>query len=52
MTAALGDDMGRSRSTTRLMHGIAGAASGTVPIVRVPVFQRQIVSGMTAGAVE
>ena len=53
MTAALGNYMGQNQSMTRLMHGIAGAVSVMVPVVvLVFVFQRQIVSGMTAGAVK
>ena len=53
MTAALGNYMGQNKSLARLMHGIAGAVSVTIPIViLIYVFQRQIVSGMTAGAVK
>ena len=53
MTAALGNYMGQNKSMDRLMHGIAGAVSVTVPIVvLIYVFQKQIVSGMTAGAVK
>ena len=53
MTAALGNYMGQNQSMTRLMHGIAGAVSVMMPVVvLVLVFQRQIVSGMTAGAVK
>ncbi len=53
MTAALGNYMGQNKSLERLMHGIAGAVSVTVPIViLIYVFQRQIVAGMTAGAVK
>lgn len=53
MTAALGSYMGQNQSVARLMHGIAGAVSITIPIiVLVFVFQKQIVSGMTAGAVK
>ncbi len=51
MTAALGNYMGQNQSVARLMHGIAGAVSVTVPIViLVYLFQKQIVAGMTAGA--
>ena len=53
MTAALGNYMGQNRSMDRLMHGIAGAVSVVVPIIiLIFVFQRQIVAGMTAGAVK
>ena len=53
MTAALGSYMGQNQSVARLMHGIAGAVSITIPIiVLVFLFQKQIVSGMTAGAVK
>ena len=53
MTAALGSYMGQNQSVARLMHGIAGAVSITIPIIiLVFVFQKQIVSGMTAGAVK
>ncbi|KII11668.1 carbohydrate ABC transporter permease [Phaeobacter sp. S60] len=53
MTASLGSYMGQNQSLARLMHGIAGAVSITIPIiVLVFVFQKQIVSGMTAGAVK
>ena len=51
MTAALGNYMGQNQSVERLMHGIAGAVSVTIPIIiLVYLFQKQIVSGMTAGA--
>ncbi|MEM0937443.1 MAG: carbohydrate ABC transporter permease [Pseudomonadota bacterium] len=51
MTAALGNYMGQNQSVERLMHGIAGAVSITLPIiVLVYAFQKQIVAGMTAGA--
>ncbi|MEL6734414.1 MAG: carbohydrate ABC transporter permease [Pseudomonadota bacterium] len=53
MTAALGSYMGQNQSVARLMHGIAGAVSITIPIIiLVFLFQKQIVSGMTAGAVK
>lgn len=53
MTAALGNYMGQNQSVARMMHGIAGAVSVTIPIILlVFVFQKQIVSGMTAGAVK
>ena len=53
MTAALGSYMGQNQSVARLMHGIAGAVSITIPIIiLVFAFQKQIVSGMTAGAVK
>lgn len=53
MTAALGNYMGQSKHLEKLMLGIAGAVSVTIPIIiLVLVFQRQIVAGMTAGAVK
>jgi ABC-type glycerol-3-phosphate transport system permease component len=53
MTAALGNYMGQARQLDRLMMGIAGAVSVTVPvIVLILLFQKQIVSGMTQGAVK
>lgn len=53
MTAALGNYMGQNHSVARLMHGIAGAVSVTIPIIiLVYFFQKQIVAGMTAGAVK
>ena len=53
MTAALGNYMGQSTRLDRLMLGIAGAVSIVLPlIVLILVFQRQIVAGMTAGAVK
>ncbi len=53
MTASLGNYMGQNKSMERLMHGIAGAVSVTIPIiVLIFIFQRQIVAGMTAGAVK
>ena len=51
MTAALGNYMGQKQSVTRLMHGIAGAVSVTIPIIiLVYAFQKHIVAGLTAGA--
>lgn len=53
MTAALGNYMGQSKHLDKLMLGIAGAVSVTLPIILlILVFQRQIVAGMTAGAVK
>jgi ABC-type glycerol-3-phosphate transport system permease component len=53
MTAALGNYMGQSTRLDRLMLGIAGAVSIVLPVVvLVLLFQRQIVAGMTAGAVK
>ena len=53
MTAALGNYMGQSKHLDKLMLGIAGAVSVTVPIVLLIFgFQKQIVAGMTAGAVK
>lgn len=53
MTAALGNYMGQSTRLDRLMLGIAGAVSIVLPLILlILVFQRQIVAGMTAGAVK
>jgi ABC-type glycerol-3-phosphate transport system permease component len=53
MTAALGNYMGQSRHLDKLMLGIAGAVSVIIPIlILIFAFQRQIVSGMTQGAVK
>ena len=53
MTAALANYMGQNQSVARLMHGIAGAVSITIPIIiLVYAFQKQIVAGMTAGAIK
>lgn len=53
MTAALGNYMGQSKHLDKLMLGIAGAVSVTIPIiVLIYVFQKHIVAGMTAGAVK
>ena len=53
MTAALGNYMGQNQSVARLMHGIAGAVSITIPIIiLVFVFQKRLVSGMISGAVK
>lgn len=53
MTAALGNYMGQSKHLDKLMLGIAGAVSVTIPIIiLIYAFQRQIVAGMTAGAVK
>lgn len=53
MTAALGNYMGQSKHLEKLMLGIAGAVSVTIPIiVLIYVFQKHIVAGMTAGAVK
>jgi ABC-type glycerol-3-phosphate transport system permease component len=53
MTAALGNYMTSDENLTRVLEGIAGAVSVTAPlIVLVLVFQRQIVSGLTQGAVK
>jgi ABC-type glycerol-3-phosphate transport system permease component len=53
MTAALGNYMGQSKHLDKLMLGIAGAVSVTIPIViLIYAFQKQIVAGMTAGAVK
>lgn len=53
MTGALGNYMESNENLTRVMEGIAGAVSVTAPlIVLVLLFQRQIVSGLTQGAVK
>jgi len=53
MTAALGNYLGQSRHMDKLMMGIAGAVSITLPlIVLVLLFQRYLVAGMTQGAVK
>ncbi len=53
MTAALGNYMGQAKHLDKLMLGIAGAVSVTIPIiVLIYLFQKQIVAGMTAGAVK
>jgi ABC-type glycerol-3-phosphate transport system permease component len=53
MTASLGNYLGQSRHMDKLMLGIAGAVSISVPlIVIVLVFQKNIVSGMISGAVK
>jgi len=53
MTAALGNYMGQAKHLDKLMMGIAGAVSVTVPIIiLIFLFQKQIVAGMTAGAVK
>lgn len=53
MTAALGNYMGQAKSLDKLMLGIAGAVSVTIPIILlIYFFQKQIVAGMTAGAVK
>lgn len=53
MTAALGNYMGQSKHLDKLMLGIAGAVSVVVPIiVLILLFQKQIVAGMTQGAVK
>ncbi|MCS4096201.1 carbohydrate ABC transporter permease [Rhizobium sp. BK176] len=53
MTAALGNYMGQSKHLDKLMLGIAGAVSVVIPIiVLILVFQKNIVAGMTQGAVK
>lgn len=53
MTAALGNYMGQAKHLDKLMLGIAGAVSVTIPIIiLIFLFQKQIVAGMTAGAVK
>jgi ABC-type glycerol-3-phosphate transport system permease component len=53
MTSALGNYMTSDENLTRVMQGIASAVSVTAPlVVLVLVFQRQIVSGLTQGAVK
>jgi len=51
--AALGNYLGQSRHMDKLMLGIAGAVSITLPlIVLVLLFQKYLVSGLTQGAVK
>ncbi len=53
MTAALGNYMTSDENLTRVLEGVAGAVSVTAPlVVLVLLFQRQIVSGLTQGAVK
>ena len=52
MPAAIANAIG-AESEALLMQGVAGAVSITIPlIILVAVFQRQIVSGLTQGAVK
>ena len=52
MTAAIGGVI-NAESDALLMQGVAGAVSITIPlIILVAVFQKQIVSGLTQGAVK
>jgi ABC-type glycerol-3-phosphate transport system permease component len=53
MTAALSNYIFSDDSLAKLMHGVAGAVSITLPlIVLVLFFQRYIVAGLTGGAVK
>ncbi len=53
MTAAIANYIFADDDLTKLMHGIAAAVSITLPLmVLVFAFQRQIVSGLTQGAVK
>lgn len=53
MTAGLSNYIFSDDDLTKLMHGIAGAVSITVPLIfLVMFFQKYIVSGMTQGAVK
>ena len=53
MTAALGNYMGQNTSLSKVMYGVAGAVTVTIPIViLIYAFQKQIVAGLTAGAVK
>ena len=53
MTAALGNYLNADDDPFKLMQGIAGAVSVTIPLIfLVLFFQRQIVSGLTQGAVK
>ena len=53
MTAALGNYMGQNTSLSKVMFGVAGAVTVTIPIVvLIYAFQKQIVAGLTAGAVK
>jgi multiple sugar transport system permease protein len=45
--------MGSINETGRIMYAVAAVVSATVPLfILVMFFQRQIVSGLTAGAVK
>ncbi len=53
MTAALSNYIFSDDSLAKLMHGVAGAVSITLPlVVLVLFFQRYIVAGLTGGAVK
>jgi len=53
MTAALSNYIFSDDSLTKLMHGVAGAVSITIPLIfLVLFFQKYIVSGLTHGAVK
>lgn len=53
MTAGLSNYIFSDDDLTKLMHGIAGAVSITIPLIfLVMFFQKYIVSGMTQGAVK
>jgi ABC-type glycerol-3-phosphate transport system permease component len=53
MTAALSNYLNSNDDANMILRGIAGAVSVCVPVVvLVMVFQRQIVSGLTQGAVK
>ena len=53
MTAALSSYINADDDPFKLMQGIAGAVSVTLPlIVLVLLFQKQIVSGLVQGAVK
>jgi ABC-type glycerol-3-phosphate transport system permease component len=53
MTAGLSNYIFADDDLTKLMHGIAGAVSITIPLIfLVMFFQKYIVSGMTQGAVK
>jgi len=53
MTAALGNYLNADDDPYKLMQGIAGAVSITIPLIfLVLFFQRQLVSGLVQGAVK
>lgn len=53
MTAALSNYIFSDDSLAKLMHGVAGAVSITLPlVVLILFFQRYIVAGLTGGAVK
>jgi multiple sugar transport system permease protein len=52
MPAAIANSI-HAESESLLMQGIAGAVSITIPLILlIAIFQKQIVSGLTQGAVK